>query len=399
LIPAKRAHLYTAAASHSGKKRSNNEDRYAVSAHRLGEKAATPSLLAVLCDGVGGHRAGEVAAEIAVEKISAIIAASDGSQPVDILSLAIQRAAEAVSAQAQTSPELNGMGATCVCAWVIGERLYAAWMGDSRLYLWRGGRLQKLSIDHTWVQEALDHGALTPEQARNHPNAHVIHRYLGSRHPTPPDVRLRLSPEESDEQAEANQGLHLQPGDCLLLCSDGLTDMLNDEDIQEVLQTHSRQKAVDVLLHQSLERGGHDNITIVLLEMPDRSSQSRLPSAQTGQRRAALTCALVAFLGGLVLLAGAALTWYLVRQPLVKPTATPTSAPLILPTGGPSATLPGTSLSPTAADLPDLPPMKVTATPPSGPTRTPWPTNTLPPTGQPVQASPPPVLTVAPPPP
>lgn len=398
MIPSQRAHLYTAAASHSGKKRNKNEDRYSVSAHQLKDQNGTPSLLAVLCDGVGGHRAGEVAAEIAVEKISAFVAASHGSHPIDTLSEAVQRAAQAVATQAKNNAELTGMGATCVCAWVIGERLYAAWMGDSRLYLWRGGALRQISIDHTWVQEALEHGALTPEQARNHPNAHVIHRYLGSKTPTPPDLRLRLRPDESDEQAEANQGMRLLPGDCLLLCSDGLTDMLNDEDIQIILENHSRQKAVDVLLQQALERGGHDNVTIILLEMPlNSASQSRLPDKPAKQRRTALTCLLVAVFGLLALAAGSALAWYLGLRPQTTPTPPPTqSLPLISPSNTPSAP-PQASASPSATD--ELPRLPTEMTPPSGPTRTPWPTNTPPPADRPAQATSPPVLTVPPTPP
>ena len=134
------------------------------------------------------------------------------------------------------------MGTTAVCAWIIGDRLYTAAAGDSRLYLLRSGALQRLTTDHTWVQEALDHGALSPEGARDHPNAHVIRRYLGAKHPLRADLRLRLHPDESDAQAEANQGLRLLPGDRLLLCSDGLTDLVEDAEILAALSTDSPTK-------------------------------------------------------------------------------------------------------------------------------------------------------------
>ena len=108
------------------------------------------------------------------------------------------------------------MGATCACAWLVGERLYTATVGDSRVYLLRGERIQRVSTDHTWIQEALERGVLRPEQISGHPNAHIIRRYLGSPVAPEVDLRLRVSGEESDEQALANQGTLLLPGDRVL---------------------------------------------------------------------------------------------------------------------------------------------------------------------------------------
>ncbi len=224
MIPSKYSHLHVAVATHPGMKGKNNEDRYAVSAYSIGEEKRIPSVLAVVCDGIGGHRAGEVAAEIAVEKISLVVAQSDGSQPLATLREAISEANQAVRSQSEVDPTRKGMGATCACAWVIGDRLFIASVGDSRIYLERAGTIHKLTTDHTWIQEALDQGILTPEQARGHPNLHVIRRYLGSQQPVEADTRLKLSRDEDDVQAQSNQGLKLVPGDTLMLCSDGLTD-------------------------------------------------------------------------------------------------------------------------------------------------------------------------------
>ena len=126
MIPAKRAHLNVAARTHPGMKGKNNEDRYTISAFYVDESQRTPSVLAVVSDGIGGHRAGEVAAEIAIEMINQKIAESDAAQPVIILQEAIIQASEAIRTQAEADTAQRGMGATCVCAWVIGDRLYTA---------------------------------------------------------------------------------------------------------------------------------------------------------------------------------------------------------------------------------------------------------------------------------
>src|SRR5450756_2343537 len=190
MIRSEHAHLQVAALSHPGMTGKNNEDRYAVSAYRLGPDNAAPSLLAVLCDGIGGHRAGEVAAEIAVNTISQVVAESDASQPIQILQNAVQAASQRIYKQAQSNGERRGMGSTCACAWVIGSRLYTVSVGDSRIYLQRGDAIYQLTTDHTLVQELLERGQITPEQMRGHPNAHVIRRHLGSAVPPEGDFRL-----------------------------------------------------------------------------------------------------------------------------------------------------------------------------------------------------------------
>ena len=175
-------------------------------------------------------------------------------------------ASEAIAAHAASNENLNGMGATCATAWVVGDKLHTAYVGDSRIYLIRGGRIQQLTVDHTWVQEAIDKGVLTPEAARQHPNVHVIRRYLGSPTPPEPDFRLKLFNDEGDQHAENNQGLHMMPGDTLLLCSDGLTDLLWNDEILEVIRSKPTLKeASKALIEIANSRGGHDNITVVLI--------------------------------------------------------------------------------------------------------------------------------------
>jgi serine/threonine protein phosphatase PrpC len=279
MIIAEQPHLNVAAATHPGRRAKANEDRYSVTAYQTGADDHTPSVLAILADGIGGHRAGEVAAQLAIENINKYVANSPTSQPALVLKQALTHTNQLILNFAASTPALQGMGTTCVCAWVIGERLYAASVGDSRLYLLRQEDLIRLTTDHTWVQETVARGALTLEQAKIHPNAHVIHRFLGSAKPPHPDLRLRLNPTDTDLQAEANQGFLLLPGDRLILCTDGLTDLISDEEILQQLRINAFEHAPAQLIDLANQRGGHDNITIVTLEVP-RLSTGDIPTSQ-----------------------------------------------------------------------------------------------------------------------
>jgi protein phosphatase len=382
LIPAKRAHLNVAAITDPGRKGKNNEDRYAVAAHRLGRVGGTSSVFAVIADGVGGHRAGEVAADLAVEAISRIVAGSNAKTPLETLQYAFQQANQIISSQAESELTQKGMSTTGACAWVIGNRLYIASVGDSRIYLLRGDRIRQITIDHTWVQEAISSGVLSLEQARDHPNSHVIRRHLGSSQPVVPDFRLRLRDDEDDLRAEANQGLPLRPGDQILICSDGLTDLVEDGEIAAMLRSGKPDRALGDLVELANQRGGHDNITIVLLEVPQSvdGSWSGL-SRVTKARLLWLTIGL----GSLLLLAGILITGlFWIGTPTV-PTATPqaSEAPLLQPQVFPGGAPTSTFFSTATEAFQGL----VSATPLESaparaaetqilPTYTPWPTST-----------------------
>jgi len=381
MIRLNRTQVPVAAISHPGRKRKENEDRYGVAAFSAGPEGPSPILLAVLSDGIGGHRAGEIAAEMAVNIISQVVERSHADHPPATLIEAIQTASEAIRIQAMRNPEQAGMGATCACAWMIGNRLYTATVGDSRVYLIRDGQIRRLSTDHTWIQEAIENGTLRPEEANTHPNAHVIRRYLGS--PTPPevDLRLRISDLESDAQAEANQGFLLSPGDTVILTSDGLTDLVSDAEILAAFQHGDAETACRTLVNLALERGGHDNITLVAFKAPAEVRPARPRRRRSSPWRwVAVGCAgalLAAVLTG-VILGG----WWLRRETeALRLTLTPTR-PLLAQT-----TIPP---SPAAMETP-APAQGMTATQPllvtssalpgleeSGATITPWPTNTRP---------------------
>ena len=268
MIRTDRAHVFITAQTHAGMTGKNNEDNFAVSAYFVSPNNPVPSVFAVVSDGIGGNKAGEVASELVVDMISSAVEKRDGGHPLDVFEKSFYQTSETIFQKAELNVHFKGMGATAACAWIIGQQLYIAYAGDSRIYLIRDHRIKQLSRDHTWVQEALEKGVIDRESFKNHPNLHVIRRYLGSDTPPEPDLRLFLEPGESNQRARNNQGLMLAPGDVVLLCTDGLTDLLNDLEIMHMLYGRSLQQAAEALINLACERGGHDNITVVLLGLP-----------------------------------------------------------------------------------------------------------------------------------
>jgi protein phosphatase len=366
MIRTQRAHLNVEAYTHAGMSGKNNEDRYAVASFVLSAQDRTPVVFAVLADGIGGHRGGEVAAELAVNHIMQSVAGCDGKYSRHILEQAVSEASDAIAAHSASNEDLKGMGSTCATAWIIGDKLYTGYVGDSRIYLIRGARIQQLTVDHTWVQEAVEKGIITPEMAREHPNVHVIRRYLGSPVPPDPDFRLILFDGEGAHHPENNQGLQLLPNDVILLCSDGLTDLVwNDEILEMVRLRPSLKEAGRALVDLANERGGHDNITVILISAPADFK----PFAR---KRAGWLPWLVGVLAGILLLAALA---SLIAFGLLRRTGSVTSTPavsstLVLTASQTPFPSPTFTLIPTLTVAPD-----VNAPPP--PTLTSWPTNTF----------------------
>jgi hypothetical protein len=227
------------------------------------------------------------------------------------------------------------------------------------------------------VQEAIESGILTAEQARTHPNAHLIRRHLGSKQPALPDFRMHLNQEESDKQAVANQGMHLEPGDHLLLCSDGLTDLVSNEEIRDVMGAYSLEGAIQELIDLANNRGGHDNITIIGIQVPENLIVSVLPKS-----RSRLILALGLFIVVLVIFAGVWLyRMYFWEETSPDMTLVPSvtvglSLPTVIPTSIPP-TLIQTVILPTEAASPSpiSSPGSTLSTPVQA-TYTPWPTST-----------------------
>jgi len=270
MIRTQQSHLNSAGLTHAGMSGKNNEDRFAIASFQISDEDARPSLLAVLADGIGGHRAGEVAAQLACDKILAKVESYKGMYIKRIIRESIFEANYSIYLKSTSDNEHKGMGATCALAWIIEDKLHTAYVGDSRIYLMRDGRIQKLTLDHSWVQEAMEKNIIAPDEMRDHPNVHVIRRYLGTVDPPEPDFRIYLSDDQTAIQAEENQGTQLLPGDILLLCTDGLTDLVWDDEIHKVVVSNPNlEQACQALVDLANERGGHDNITVILVGVPN----------------------------------------------------------------------------------------------------------------------------------
>jgi len=240
--------LYIHGRSDVGRQRSQNEDSFRIAAQRDG------SQLLVVCDGMGGHEAGEVASQVASDRLVEVITSSTKDQPPRTLFQAFVAANRAVLDASHTRG-VEGMGTTGVVAWVIDGRCYVGWVGDSRLYHFRGGVQLDRSRDHTRVEHMVRNGILKPEQARSHPDAHVLVQALGGS----AGVQKTFKPEVWMEPLE------LKHGDVVLLCSDGLYDYIEDDELYPLIERRDYQDAVERLIHTANERGGADNITVILL--------------------------------------------------------------------------------------------------------------------------------------
>lgn len=268
-------------ATDEGRVGKNNEDAYSVfRAWLQSENASTPVLgvqVAVVADGIGGSVAGERASRLAVKTIQQVMAESPTIPISQRLETAIKQANTEIYEAAARESGLKGMGTTVVAAAIVDEYLFVAHAGDSRAYLIRGGIAGLLTKDHTWAQEAIEADYLTPEKAAYHPNRNVIKRYLGIYSQVEVDHQIMdfVPPGKSyTVKKTLVDRLHLRPGDTVLLCSDGLTDVVNDQAIQTIVTTNPPQKAADKLIDRANRAGGPDNITTVLVHWPPRRRRS-----------------------------------------------------------------------------------------------------------------------------
>lgn len=237
------------ALSDVGCSRSNNQDN--IGLIRFTDQR---NILAIVADGMGGHQGGEVASQMAVETVQQHFAkhvAASGCSAA--LMEGIQAANKAVYQAAQQSKNLLGMGTTLVALAIRAGYAHYAHIGDSRLYLLRNGECVPLTEDHTLVVAMLNAGLLSPEAAINHPDNHIITRAIGTnnalktdRSPTP--LRLKI-------------------GDQFLLCSDGLSDVVNVAEINQIITSHSAQIACKQLVDLANSRGGFDNISVIVIHI------------------------------------------------------------------------------------------------------------------------------------
>ncbi len=241
-----------------GRKRSHNEDSIGSDAD-LG--------VVVLADGMGGYKAGEVASSIAVNMIldelrkrltKASRSKNNGKEGYTaeslVLKAAIEKANETIYTTAQSQPQCQGMGTTVVAAAFYDGRMTIAHVGDSRLYRVRGSRLEQVTSDHSLLQELIDKGFYTPEEAKQSLNKNLVTRAMGI---------------DSSVQADLQEEV-IVPGDLYLLCSDGLSDFVEDPQIERTLNKHANdlERAANELVEHANAAGGKDNISVILAKAP-----------------------------------------------------------------------------------------------------------------------------------
>ncbi|MBM4366123.1 MAG: protein phosphatase 2C domain-containing protein [Deltaproteobacteria bacterium] len=241
--------LYVSAATDLGHQRSANEDAHQVLS--LGDD----DWLLVVCDGMGGHEGGRLASSTAVAHIADAVRVDSNPDPGQAIGAALAGAHEAVLAAAHAGG-VPGAGSTGVVARVRGRQMWYGWVGDSRLYHFRGAGCVERSEDHTRVADMVKHGILSAADAKNHPDAHILSRALGgSGAPGDNHFPTLVAPDAEHP---------LEDGDLLVLCSDGLYDLVDDEEIPRVCGGLDLPAAARALVDLANARGGYDNITVVL---------------------------------------------------------------------------------------------------------------------------------------
>lgn len=234
-------------ASDKGRVRDLNEDSFCLH----GFDRQEPLGFCILSDGMGGHNAGEVASQRTVQfAAEELLKDKSLTEAPRLLNQAVKTANERVYQMAMANQSQYGMGATLVMACICSDEAYIANVGDSRAYAYRKGELIQITKDHSIVEEMVANGTITKEEARNHPQRNIITRAIGADKETEADIF------EYDYYA----------GDVLLLCSDGLSSMLTDDEIKEVVSRNTDAKTmVSVLIEAANDRGGRDNITVICI--------------------------------------------------------------------------------------------------------------------------------------
>lgn len=229
-------------ATHVGRVRAVNQDAYYLP--EAGES------FAVVADGMGGHKAGEVASAMAVSEFTRWLRCA----PVpteETVNYAVHEANRIIHRTAQRETDKSNMGTTLVSVWVDDEQVIECNVGDSRAYLLRGGALTQISRDHSLVGELVEEGKITKQEAMHHPHKNYITRAIGTSSMVQPEIRT----------------LDRKSGDVWLLCSDGMSNYIEDGELERILREQAdREKCVRQLIDLALERGGADNITVVLVD-------------------------------------------------------------------------------------------------------------------------------------
>ncbi len=229
-----------------GQRREMNQDYIFYSDTQIGR---LPNLY-IVADGMGGHNAGDYASRCAADTMKEYVEQSDYENPVTVLKYAILKANERLIVDAQEQPELSGMGTTVVACVICDRHLYVANMGDSRLYRITKDHIEQITMDHSLVEELIRSGKLERENVRNHPEKNIITKAVGATMDAMPDF-FELDIEDEDR---------------ILLCSDGLSNMVEDDEIEDIIR---EENSLEIAVHRLIDRanyyGGRDNISVVLI--------------------------------------------------------------------------------------------------------------------------------------
>jgi serine/threonine protein phosphatase PrpC len=293
-----------------GRARPHNEDYVDCKIPSDPQLLARRGSIFLVADGMGGHQAGEVASRGAVEAVLENYFADATHDVPTSLVRAFRFANQKLHTQAQADSSKGGMGTTLVAAVVLGRRVYVANVGDSRAYLINRTGITQITEDHSWVEEQVRAGLLTMEQAKRHPQRNLVTRALSSK----PSVEVDLFEGE------------INAGDTILLCSDGLTGRVEDAEIASIVRQHPPHQATEKLVALANERGGNDNITVLIVNAQEEAATVKAPALAPPIKRKSRRLPLVPVLGGLVLLVLLALGAVLAAPYLfgTDATATPT---------------------------------------------------------------------------
>jgi serine/threonine protein phosphatase PrpC len=245
--------LVAASMTDAGRIRQKNEDSYGCFEPSDPQIQESKGSLFIVADGMGGHKGGDVASRLAVEEIRSRYYSVEDGDPAVALVEAFQKANQSIFEKSQSDESLTGMGTTCTAMVIRQESAYFAHVGDSRAYLFRQGELRQITEDHSLVGEMLRSGLISKEDARTHPQRNVITKSLG--------VQISV-------QADTpSTPFSVEDGDVFLLCSDGLTTLVFDEDIKEALSANNIDEACSRLIDLANNKGGGDNITVQVVEI------------------------------------------------------------------------------------------------------------------------------------
>jgi PPM family protein phosphatase len=246
--------------------RTNNEDSALFIRPSNLRVRANKGFLSIVADGMGGHAAGEIASRMAIDTVSKTYFDRDESSE-ESLFFALTKANRNIWQSAAKNVQQKGMGTTCTAIAIVDTRLYLAHVGDSRAYLLKKGQLFQLSKDHTYVQTLVDQGVITPTEAEKHPERNVLTRAMGTHSKVEIDVAALPHAFEDDDR--------------LFLCSDGLYDYLSNDEIAQLLLQPSLSESAAQLISLAKQRGGHDNITVLLVErVPAETFQTIRPTEE-----------------------------------------------------------------------------------------------------------------------